>query len=199
MTDGPIATKAKEEDRRLDREETPHENASHKLRPKRSLASIGRSIHLGRSGTRRNITQSLRSPPSPSYSSRRNASLQSSRHNSLSSLSPGRSTVAAGHQPEAEQTDADDDEEEPDPALLGSFDYHNFLCNSSNRRTALTMSPAPIAQPAHSTPKHSSNINVFDRERSNFQTSLRSNSISSQCFPASASIPPRQQAVRQNL
>lgn len=57
------------------------------------------------------------------------------------------SNIAAGYQPTDEQADADDDIEQPHPTLLGSFDYHDFLCRSSNRRTALTMSPATTVQP----------------------------------------------------
>lgn len=47
----------------------------------------------------------------------------------------------------------DEDEEDPDPALLGSVDYHNFLGGTSGRKAKFIWSSAAASRPSASTPE----------------------------------------------
>lgn len=170
------------------------------------MAQLGRKLHLGRNTAHQNASQS---PNSPSDSLRRHASLHNigyrftenvdtlinkhDSHDPSSQASYG--NVAAVQN---QQTATSDDGEELDPALLGSFDYHNFLSCGSTHKTALATSPTSTGlAPVTSTPSHSSNINADDFSHSRSQSSVQSASASAHCSPATASA--LQHAFQQHL
>lgn len=57
------------------------------------------------------------------------------------------------YQNDSEDEYNQEEEEEPEAALLGSVDYHNFLCGTSSRKTKITLGSISPTQPGASTPK----------------------------------------------
>lgn len=172
-----LAAPKDSQEERWTEQDSPH----HKPRHKKSLASLGRLFHFNQSQSSQN------QPGQPGLSSRdtHQHSLQTGRYQSLSPKSSyqqlRRSPKEGFGLPEDDrdyQDDSEDecgpgDKDEPEPTVLGSVDYHNFLCGTSGRKTKITLSSISPTQPDASTPKQGFNLDARHLDSGAPQTVIR--------------------------
>lgn len=77
-----------------------------------------------------------------------------------------------------------EEEDESDPTWLGSVDYHNFLCGTSNRKTKLTPSPTITSQTRAANRQQLNEAGVYSNDFSAPTTAIKVKSSRESLIPA---------------
>lgn len=127
---------------------------------KPSLGKLGKVFHLAQP-KHRDIVASQANKQEDSISSRKNPGELHRQAGPCDIGQPSQASAEEGFgllyddesEDDNETCHGDEDEAEPDPSLLGSVDYHNFLGGTSGRKAKFIWSPTTASRPSASNTK----------------------------------------------